>query len=179
MHVFTANALVDDLLSVYASRLGEDRVGYTHHVYRVLNFFCVLAGCGNQPPPTVIVAAVFHDLGIWTANTADYLQPSIDLAIAHSSARTDRAEDPELTALIAHHHKLRPFRGAFADTVEPFRRADLVDVSLGVIRHGIPASFIEEVKAAFPNAGFHRRLLRLVAKQCIREPLRPLPMVRW
>jgi hypothetical protein len=38
---------------------------------------------------------------------------------------------PEVSAMIANHHKIRPYRGPFTLTVDAFRRADWIDVSLG------------------------------------------------
>ena len=63
--------------------------------------------------------------------------------------------------------------------MELFRRADLVDLSLGVARAGLPAGLVRAVKAAYPDAGFHARLLSLATKQFLKNPLRPLPMLRW
>lgn len=82
----------------------------------------------------------------------------------------------EVAALIREHHKMGVYRGPFATTVETFRRADYVDVSLGILRFGLPWSFVREVQAAHPDAGFHWRLATLTAAQFLRSPLRPLPM---
>ncbi len=71
------------------------------------------------------------------------------------------------------------FRGPFERAVKTFRRADLVDVSLGLVRFGLPASQVRAVRKAFPKAGFHRRLLVQTARQFLRDPLHPLPMMRW
>jgi hypothetical protein len=103
----------------------------------------------------------------------------VRLAQAHLAGLGREHLGPEVAALISEHHKLRPFTGAYAATVEAFRRADLVDLSLGLLRGGLPASFVHAVKAAFPNAGFHRRLVQLTARQFLRTPWRPLPMLRW
>lgn len=70
-------------------------------------------------------------------------------------------------------------RIALAALVDAFRRADLVDVSLGLMRSGLPRSFVRDVRRAFPNAGFHRRLLALGAQRARSHPLSPLPMLRW
>ena len=86
---------------------------------------------------------------------------------------------PEVQTIIEQHHKLTRYRGPFERAVETFRRADLVDVSLGLVRFGLPPSQVRAVRKAFPNAWFHRRLLVLTARQFLRDPLRPLPMMLW
>lgn len=145
----------------------------------MLNFFLALGAPGQDLPEAVAVAAAFHDLGIWTDATFDYLAPSVRLAADHLARTGGEALLPEVTALIVEHHKLRAYRGPHAANVERFRRADLVDLSLGTIRFGLAPEFVGAVRAAFPNAGFHARLLQLTARQLLRTPWRPLPMMRW
>ncbi|MBI3904225.1 MAG: phosphohydrolase [Pseudomonas fluorescens] len=170
--------LTDEILTSFALAIGADLQGYRNHIYRVLNFHGALRGADGLSPDAVQIAAAFHDMGIWTDDTLDYLPPSIALATEY----LDNQQRPELKdegALILEHHKLRRYRGAYADSVEPFRQADLVDVSLGLVRFGLPRSFIKTVQATFPDHGFHSMLMKLSARQLIRSPLRPLPMLRW
>jgi hypothetical protein len=63
--------------------------------------------------------------------------------------------------------------------VEDFRRADWIDVTLGVLTFGTPRSLIREVKAAWPDAGFHRLLARLELRHLGKHPLNPIPVLRW
>jgi hypothetical protein len=171
-------ALVDELLAPFTPALGRDFQGYRNHVQRALNHYQALSG-GAAPPDTVLLAAPFHDLGIWTSGSFDYLAPSVHLAHAHLAAQRLDRHGPEVAALIHEHHKLRRYRGPFADSVECYRRADLVDVSLGLVRFGLPLAHLRAVRAAFPDAGFHWRLATLTARQFLRAPLRPLPMLHW
>ena len=69
---------VDDVLSDHATVLRDDFVAYRNHVYRIVNL-CV-AFVGQTDLEKIAVAAVFHDLGIWTNGTFDYIAPSITLA---------------------------------------------------------------------------------------------------
>lgn len=62
--------------------------------------------------------------------------------------------------------------------VEPFRRADWVDVSRGLIRFGLPRSFLREVFATWPAAGFHKKLVQLELGRLRTHPWNPLPMVK-
>ena len=59
--------------------------------------------------------------------------------------------------------------------VEAFRRADWTDVSLGTLHPGVPAAVVAATKRAFPNAGFHRRLVQLTLARVRRHPASPLP----
>jgi len=171
--------LAESIVLGFADVLGGALSAYRNHVCRVLNYELVLAGEEREGRDAVLIAAAFHDLGIWVEGTFDYLGPSERLAREYLATNGLEGIAPEVEAIIHHHHKLTPYRGPFVATVETFRRADLVDVSLGAIRSGVPRAFVRTVKAAFPNSGFHRRLIALTARQARRDPLRPLPMVHW
>jgi hypothetical protein len=67
----------------------------------------------------------------------------------------------------------------FALTVEVFRKGDLVDFSLGIVKCGLPNWLIQRVKERFPNAGFHKRLIQLELRWVSRHPLNPLPILKW
>ena len=125
----------------------------------------------------IALAAAFHDLGIWTDATFDYLPPSNRLANA-CLAQTGRSGwAPDISEMILQHHKLTPFRGRCA-LVEPFRRADLIDVSHGLASFGLRRESFREVFAQWPDARFHERLVRLFLGRLLRYPWDPLPMVR-
>ena len=171
--------LTDEILTSFALAIGADLQGYRNHIYRVLNFHAALSTTEGLPSDAVQIAAAFHDLGIWTDDTLDYLPPSIALAIEYLDSRQRADLKDEVSALILEHHKLRRYRGACAGSVEPFRQADLVDVTLGLVRFGLPRSFIKTVQSTFPDHGFHSMLMKLSARQLLRTPLRPLPMFRW
>jgi len=168
----------NEILNRHADSLAGDFAAYRNHVYRVLNFFRALTRNEISDIGHVEIAAAFHDLGIWTHRTFDYLGPSKRLAAEYLFGMGEGHHIPEVEAIIEYHHKITRYRGPHSPTVESFRRADLVDVSLGVIRYGIPRGFVREVKRTFPNAGFHGALVRLSMMQFIQHPLRPLPMFR-
>ena len=171
--------ITDDILTSFALAVGTDLQGYRNHIYRMLNFYCALSGTEGPPGEALQIAAAFHDLGIWTDNTLDYLPPSVLLAAHYLESRQRGDLNEQVSALILEHHKVRPYRSAHAQTVEPFRQADLVDVSLGLVRFGLPRAFIKSVQSTFPDHGFHAMLIKLSARQLLRTPLRPLPMFRW
>lgn len=169
---------LDALLERHANALGTDFDAYRNHTYRVVNFHSLLSGGDDTDLDKVVIAAAYHDLGIWTAATFDYLPPSVVLATAYLAESGRTAWTAEIVAMIENHHKLTRWRGAPA-SVEAFRRADWVDVSMGWIRFGLPRGSVAQVMASFPDAGFHRLLLKLFLLRLMRHPLNPLPMFRW
>ncbi|HMM26154.1 MAG TPA: hypothetical protein PKA36_15295 [Pseudoxanthomonas mexicana] len=177
--MLTALPTLDALLAAHAGALGEDATGYRHHAYRVANFYWLLAPGDADALEKLSIAVAFHDLGIWTAGTFDYLPPSRELARAHLQASSGTDWGDEVDAMIEAHHKIQGTPPGTRASVEAFRRADWIDVSRGLRRFGLPRASVREVMRAFPNAGFHRRLAMLTLQRLRRHPLDPLPMMRW
>ena len=168
---------IDEVLQDHVSELGHDFIGYRNHVYRVVNLCAVIADdCASLEK--IAVAAVFHDLGIWTNRTFDYIAPSIAIARAYLVTHDRAAWTAEIEPMIAEHHKITPSRANHHSLVEPFRRADWIDVTRGVRTFGLPRPLIRSVLAAWPSAGFHWRLVQLTLERWRTHPLTPLPMVR-
>ena len=167
------------MLDAHAVELGEDFTAYRNHAYRVVNLCAALHPGDAATIEKIAIAAAFHDLGIWTAHTFDYLAPSIDLACAHLHCGGHEDWRAGVAGMIREHHKVRRFRGADAELVEPFRQADWIDVSLGLLTFGLPRARLRAIFARWPNAGFHRRLVQLTLREARRHPLRPLPVLKW
>jgi hypothetical protein len=174
----TSIPIVDGLLDHYATALGHDFIPYRNHVYRVVNLCLAVTGGCRDDVEKIAIAAAFHDLGIWTDHTFDYIAPSVSLARDHLAARSRVEWIPEIEAMIANHHKITRARGHPDWLVEGFRRADWIDVSCGFRRFGLSRPFIGSLFAAWPSSGFHWRLVELTAAWFPRHPLMPLPMVR-
>lgn len=172
------SAQLDSLLASWQAELADDFTAYRNHCQRVLHFTEAFAELDEEAAHKVVIAAAFHDLGIWTAHTLDYLAPSRELAAAYLEGQGLAAWDEEIAAMIEYHHKLTRYSTRPAWLVEPFRRADWADVSRGRRRFGLPADTLHAVQAAFPNAGFHRRLVQLSRQRLRTHPFRPLPMLR-
>lgn len=173
-----ADDLLEDLLERFRPQLGRDADAYGNHVRRV---FGLVRAQGPHLAPDelaqVAIAAVFHDLAIWVDDTFDYLEPSRDHAAEYLQAEGHSAWIPRVSALIMGHHKLRPVRED--PLVEAFRRADLCDLSFGLVSRGVPPGTYRELVAAFPVCGFQQRLVHFALIQLRKDPLRPLPMLRW
>ncbi len=180
MQVRDAHPTIDRLFEGWREGLGRDLTAYRNHVYRVFNLATwLVADPDVEAVETLAVAAAFHDIGIWLDDTLDYLEPSVERAARH----LESAGRPEWTdrvgEIIRWHHKVRPWRGPGAELVEPFRRADWIDVSLFTLPTRVPRDALRGLLHAFPRAGFHARLVVLGIAWSRRHPLRPLPMFRW
>lgn len=179
MRILEQHEIIEAVLEPWSAALGPARVAYRGHVYRVLNAARWLLGT-ERHDALLAVAGAFHDLGIWSDATFDYLPPSARRAeqYAHEHGEID----PALVAtIIEQHHRLRRYVEAapLADVVEAFRRADLVDLSRGLLSAGLDRERRRELVTAFPYAGFHGHLVRIGLAWWLRHPLRPLPMVRF
>lgn len=173
------SATLVDVLNAYAPALGADFTGYSNHTYRVMNLCLALSHASDGArQDKIAIAAAFHDLGIWTAGTFDYIEPSARLASAHLVRSNQTTWGPEIETTIREHHKLLRYRPHPEWLAEPFRRADLVDLSRGVVRFGLPHGFIKDLYARWPSAGFHTRLVQLSLTRLKTHPFSPLPMVR-
>jgi hypothetical protein len=172
-------ALLEEILAPWRACIGADFIGYKNHVYRVLYCCFALHDCSAEDRRKLIIAGAFHDLGIWSAGTVDYLSPSIELAMVYLRENDLADWSKEIALIIYLHHKLRAYRDANFPLVEVFRKADLADVSLGFVKHGVPAATIRTIKLAFPNAGFHKRLLRLAGGWFAKHPVSPPPFMKW
>jgi hypothetical protein len=169
-------AIVDDVLNDHVTALREDFVAYRNHVYRIVNLCVAIAQ--RSELEKIAIAAVFHDLGIWTNSTFDYIAPSVALARDYlvDGAREDWTA--EIEAMIADHHKITASTAEPDSLIEAFRRADWIDVTCGLRRFGMPRPFVARLFAAWPSAGFHCRLVTLTLNRLRSHPLTPLPMVR-
>ncbi len=172
------HARIEEILDAFGTAMGRDRSAYRGHVYRVFHYCRALGGVGDTRDDAIALAAAFHDLGIWSDGTVDYLPPSVRRLREHLEARGEGALAGELSRMVELHHKLTPVRGEGATLVEAFRRADLVDLAFGWLRFGLPAPYVHEIQAAFPHAGFQLRVVQLVGGWALRHPWRPLPMMR-
>jgi hypothetical protein len=169
----TSHPIADAVLDRHRDALGDDISAYRNHVYRGISYHRLLFGA--PLPHFAVLAWAAHDLGIWTAGTFDYLTPSADLASAHAE-ELGITEVDRLRTLITEHHRLRPLDDALTGT---FRKADLVDVSHGLLRGGVERSAVRAVVAQLPYRGFHAFLAKGLVSHAARHPARPLPMLRW
>lgn len=179
--IHTSFPLVDEILDEWKPTIGEAFEGYKNHVYRMLHCCMAIYPCSENDLKKLCIAASFHDIGVWSANTVDYLPPSI--AEAEKYLEKNKLQDwqEEISLLIELHHKVSPIGSELAKKyplLEPFRRADLADVSLGFISGGVPKELMCALKRNFPNAGFHKVLKRLGVSWFKKHPFSLPPFLR-
>ena len=170
---------LDRVLLPWHDALGKDLAGYRHHCCRVLCLAHALSPDVAENLALWLVAIAHHDLGIWTDHTFDYLLPLRRLACEHLREIAHPEWVDEIESMIEQHHRVRPWPGAAGARTEVMRRADWIDVSLGWLTLGLPRDRVHEIRRAFPNAGFHKRLLALTWQRWRRHPLSSLPMMKW
>lgn len=171
--------LLEEILGEWKEKIGNDYEGYKNHVYRMIHFCFALHNCSEDERKKIIIAAAFHDIGLWSDHTVDYIPPSV--VQAQKYLETNQLQDwiPEIELMIDMHHKLRSYSDEQYPLVEVFRKGDLVDFSLGVVKFGLPNSSIKNVKDTFPNAKFHKFLLKGALEWFSKHPFSPPPFMKW
>jgi len=179
---------LEELLIPWKDIIGHDYLGYKNHVYRMVQFCWALKQIRGQvltsdDKQKIMIAATFHDIGIWLGHTLDYLDPSIPPAMQYLESQGLDNWKREIELMISEHHKLSPYTGELLDAehqeiVELFRQGDAIDFTLGMVKFDLPKSYIKALKAAIPNQGFHLGLLKKGMLWFLRHPLNPAPMMK-
>jgi hypothetical protein len=182
----TATDELDRRLQPWRAHIGDDWDAYRNHATRVLAFcdelHAISPRAAKAPVPSTteefLTATAFHDIGIWSAGTFDYLAPSADLATEWLREQGRQDLTTLVSEMIHHHHKVRRAETP-ASPVEVFRRADTIDVTFGLIRFGVARSRYRDIAQRLPDNGFHRRLVELTIERTRTHPTSPLPMFTW
>src|SRR5215218_9487768 len=119
MKIETYIPLIDEIVS------GPELAGYRNHVYRMVNFCFAQGDFDSEQKETIVIAGCFHDLGIWSADTFDYLPPSIALANEYLDKSVHQDWKAEVSTMIDLHHRVR--KCPDNSLKEIFRKGDLVD----------------------------------------------------
>lgn len=171
------NSIIENILREYEYTIGKDFEKYRNHVYRVFNT-CLILDDSKQNDAKYAVASAFHDLGIWTNRTLDYLKPSIALAHKYLEQINNQSWNDEIKLIIDMHHKRSKYVGPYQQTVEIFRKADWIDVTQGRKSFGIDKNDYKNLVKIYPYLGLHRFLLFQTFKNFIKSPFNPLPMFK-
>ncbi|MGB3895977.1 hypothetical protein [Mycolicibacter sinensis] len=168
--------LAEEILESHRHRAHGDDIGwdaYKAHVYRIFNFARALTPQSPERDEKLAIAAAFHDLAAF--DTIDYLVPSIEAQDAWLRETGREAWSNELALIIAQHHRLAGYGSSrpYAPLVEAVRRADLVDVSQGLIRFGLPRSYVSEVRGAFDAGVFFKRVIPSGVVRAVRRLQQP------
>lgn len=172
--------LIDDILQDYRVVINRSYQGYSNHCKRVAACCLILsADRSYETLHKIAIAVAFHDIGIWTANTIDYIKPSVEQMRQYLASNELLMWEKEITLMITEHHKMTKVECSEDQLVENFRRADYADFTLGFVRSNIPLDEFRKLTRAFPNKGFHKTLIYLGIKRLVQKPWSPLPMFKW
>ena len=171
------NKTIDRILDDNKKYLDIHFEQYKNHVYRVFTL-CQELDKSEENIEKYAIAAVFHDLGIWTDSTFDYLAPSIGQAKKYLIDQDKKQWVDEISLMIDLHHKRSKYKGPFERTVETFRRADWIDVTKGRMSFNLNKEIIQKTIVEYPILGFHKFLLLQTLKNFFKHPLNPLPMFK-
>jgi hypothetical protein len=172
--------LIDEILDArrdYARGDAAAFLGYRNHAHRVHNFARSIAALSGDDEDKLAIAAAFHDLCVFDG--LNYIEPSIEEAGRYLRETGRGGWDREVALVIAFHHRVRPYRGDHARLVEPFRRADWNDFTMGLVKGGIPRDVRKAAEAELPVGDFiPKAIIRLTLGWLPRHPLRPAPIFR-
>ena len=179
MEIVRNYPLIEQILPSWKDQIGENYNGYRGHIYRMFNCCLALKNCSEEEVTKLAIAAAFHDIGLWSDHTVDYLSPSIAQAQKWLAENDLSSWAEEIGLMIAMHHKVTPYRDPKYPLVELFRKADLVDFSLGFFKFGLSSQYIYQLKSEIPNAGFHKFLFDGAKDWFFKHPLMPPPFMKW
>ena len=165
---------IEQILAKYRNDLGDDFVPYKGHCYRVINYMKCM-GMTSQEEHISTVLVPFHDIGIWTHQTMDYLAVSAAVAREYIQREKMDIEDEIIDTFIRDHHKISSSPNGLA---EKLRKADLIDLTWGRIRWGIPRGHVRQIKQHFPHQNFQKKVYAKVLRYACSHPLRPFPMLK-
>lgn len=154
---------------------GEEGGPLERHGLRVYEIACELGNLRELEVDREVLACVawLHDAGLYPGVA------SKDTYVVDGRHLLERVVAPfewaqERLALagdaVERHHELRP-QWDRGDEVELIRRADLVDVSGGVIRFGLDRAWLRDLAVRVPRAGLVREIAGLVGGALRTRPL--------
>jgi hypothetical protein len=172
--------IIEEILEGHREHARGDERGwasYRGHVYRVFNLARAVVPKGDDRDDKLAIAAAFHDIDVFSS--LNYLGPSIRTMDAWLQRTGRSAWADELAVIVAKHHHLTPYRGPYAELAEPFRRADLNDLTQGLIWVGLPRQQVRAVRQSIDVGVFFTRTVPgAIVRHLVRHPLDPLPVTR-
>jgi hypothetical protein len=164
-----------DALAAVREATGEESGAMERHGLRVFLIASKMAEHrGDEVDREVLlVAGLLHDLGLYDSISRGGVYVSDGAEFARDLVREHGWSEERATLCanaIERHHEVRPQWGAGAE-VELARRADLVDVSAGVVRFGLPRSWLRDLFSAVSRDGTYAEIARLVGHTLRERPL--------
>lgn len=135
---------------------------------------------GRVDREALLCAALLHDAGLLPAAATPAAYVTDSRRLIEPLLRDNGW--PEARRVLAgaaaeHHHELLPQWGRGLE-VELLRRADLVDLTQGLVRFGLDREWVRQLRARISAAGFRRQVLRLLARHARERPTTLLRIVK-
>lgn len=170
-------ATIHSILISHQSKLGNGFDMYHNHCCRVYTYAVLLSNANEEEQQQLAIASAFHDIGIWTHGTFDYLGPSVSLAMQYLADNNLQHWNTSVYEIIMNHHKLSRFTSN--RLAEAFRKADLIDLSLNIFKYSVERKQLQAINLQYPALGFHWFIAKQILRNIVTHPLNPLPIVRW
>ena len=176
MDLIKDNETFEAIFQEHKLVLGKDFEHYRGHCYRILNYMNYWK-LNEVEFKTCEVAIPFHDMGIWTHKTMDYLEVSFEGAKKYIEEKKLDIEKDSLENIIVNHHKISKIKDN--SLAEKLRKADLIDLSFGVIKFGIDQKAMHSIVSEFPFLEFQQVIFKKVFSHAVRNILNPFPMLKF
>ncbi len=176
MNLIRHNETFEQIFQEHNEVIGKDLERYRGHCYRLLNYINYWK-LTEEELKLCEVAIPFHDIGIWTSKTMNYLDPSFEAAKKYVRKNNLNIDEAILENMIVSHHKISTIKNN--SMAEKLRKADLIDLTFGAIRFGIPQKKMRSISEAFPNHGFQKNIYGKVFSHAIRHLGNPFPMLKF
>jgi predicted hydrolase (HD superfamily) len=121
----------------------------------------------------LLIAGLLHDVGLYDQASHGGVYVKEGAEFTAELLRTQSWDEERIrlcSDAIERHHELRSQwdRGA---EVELIRRADLVDLTSGLVRFGLSREWLRDLTRSVPRNGTYPTIGREVARQLIHQPL--------
>ena len=156
--IYSELATIENHLDEFKDLIGSDFPGYRGHIYRVLTYAMHYLENDTKYLDEIAVGLVYHDIGLWTAKTLSYVDPSCNLARSKLSKEFSAESLQIIHDVIYWHHKVNTFHGAHESVVDAVRKAYWIDATKGILNQGMPTTHILQFESTIANNGFHQTL---------------------
>jgi len=186
--IFQKHPILDFYLEQHKDELKDDYEPYRNHCLRVLTFAVYYMGGPQNVVEDQLnlmaMALAYHDLALWSSSQLDYLDPSagiMEKEVKEQNKLREQAnhEEGDLSPdfipdfsdadietareIILQHHKFTHWSAPDDSKinealVNAVRKGDWADFTLGIVRDGLPASYLEAAYTTVPMEGFHKIL---------------------
>jgi len=165
---------IPSILEEFKQVLSVDYSGYLNHCLRVYSYSKILLLVKEHRK--MAIASAFHDLAIWTEGNMDYLDSSTLLATDYCEKKNILFLPDEIKYIINNHHKITKISDHIE--AEAFRKADLIDLTAGIVRFNLPKSIIQETEKKYPRRHFTKQIFSKIIRHALLNPKSPLPMIK-